>query len=237
LIKGIDVVSSLRRKNLYVLVIFVAVTLFLVLLPTSVLANGSNFQVLQKDTVAIIIQPIVDDIYAQCGSTSSNSFTVGWSVNQTVSSIVYFDPSSDGIYNLTIHFSIKTPWNYTVGVYTDNFDFYSSTDITSIQSGLYFVRLYTIPSIESPGSYVLTFIITVVARSNSFFIFDFNLPASVNGVFFIAVTFVLGYGNVFYLFSLYYRNKKEGISRRQWILASLLVIVSSVVIYFIYNKM
>ena len=237
LIKEINTIGSLRGKSIYVLVIFVVENLFLTSLPLPVFANGSNFQVLENDTVTIIIKPMVDDLHAECSSVYSNSFTVGWSPNQTVSSIVYLDPPSDGIYNLTIHFSIKTSWNYTVGVYTDNVNFYSSTEVSYLPSGLCFIRLYTIPSIESPGNYVLTFIITAVARSSSPFNFNFRLPASANGVLFVAVTFLLGYCNVFYFLSLNYRNKKEGISRRQWIIAVSFVAVSLAIIYFMYSQM
>jgi hypothetical protein len=236
LIKGKNTAGSSKSKNLYILIIFVTATLSFASFQTSVFANGSNFRVLEKDTVIILIQPIVDNIYAQCSSSSSDSFIVGWSPNQTASSQIWLQPISYGIYNLTVFFSVKNPWHYSVKVYTTNVDFYGSTDINNTLSGASYVTLYTIPTIQSAGNYTLNFIITVVA-TNSFSIFNFRLPASINGVFFIAIVFVLGYVNVFYLSSLYYRQKKEGISRRQWILASLLIIVSFIIIYFMYNSL
>jgi hypothetical protein len=233
LIERKNTTGSSKGKNFHILVILVTTALSLASFPILVLTSGSNFRVLENDTVAILIKPIADNIYAQCSSSTSNSFVVGWSPNQTASSLIWLQPTSFGIYNLTVFFSVKSPWNYSVEVYTTNFDFYGSTDINYTLTGASYITLYTIPTIQSAGNYTLNFIITVVA-TNPLSIFNFKLPASVNGVFFIAIVFALGYVNIFYIASLYFRQKTEGISRRQWILVSLLIIISLVIIYIIY---
>jgi len=233
-----DLTKSLRYKNRHAsMKLLVAILLLsFVSLPNFTLANGFShvFRILQDDTLAIYIRPVVKNLSAEGSSSDSNSFRVAFFTNETQYSLVYMVPRSEGNYNLTISFRTESAWNYTVGVFTDSKEFYPSSDFEPLQYGGYLVRLYPLTTISSPGNFTLTFIVSAQRRSPSFFSF-IEFPTSINAVLFIAVIALLGYVNAFFLLDLNFKRKIESVSRKHWFLLGLLIIASVYVIYQIYS--
>jgi len=231
-----NLIHTPRRKNSVLSIRLSATILILsfILLPILTLAaepTSTLPDLLQNDTLAIYIRPIVEDLAVQSSSPDSNNARIGYSTNETDYSLIWITPRSRGNYNLTMSFRTKGSWNYTIGVYTDKPDFYPSGEATPQSGGSYWVRFYTV-AMPSPGSFTLSFIFYVRARSTSLFSFDF--PTSINGVFFIFVTVLLGYINAFFLSDLHFKSKMGGVSKKHWLLIILLLGASAYVIYRMY---
>jgi len=194
-----------------------------------------NLLILQGDILAIYVRPIAQDLVVQGSSPSSNNFTVGWTPSEGRNTLVWMSPASPGIYNLTVSFRTEDPWDYTVGVFTSNKDFYkpASVDVTSGQPGGYFVRLHPLITGSSPGNITLTFILNCYGRTSGFFIFSF--PTELNGVVFLAAVICLGYVDAFSILDLYFKNKIEGSSKKRWFLTGLLILASLLGVYFMYS--
>ena len=245
-----------KRKN-YVLKEVSLRNIFLALIPTILLLimtalafclpfeKASNdlefeYKFLVNDTLAIYIEPPVESISVDCDSLKSNSFRVAFFSNETQYgkslSLVYMMPRYEGEYVLLVSFSSSRGWNGTIGVYTSDSDFYKGVGSVTYTSQGYFVRLHTIrvsPKDNVTSDYKIKVVLQVYNISSSL-ISIFNFPTPINMGLFIATGIAVVYFDAFFFMDLYFKNKREGVTRTRWALAGLLILVSFFILYQIY---
>jgi hypothetical protein len=215
-------------------------TLLILLLPVllssallgSVSASSSDLTILEGDTLLIQITPVVDEIAINYTSQSSKMVSVQFTINGTGSTYIWIRPESGGLLSLTIFFRTNATWSKTRGVITDKPSFYGGYTDVQPYSGTYSLVTFDSDSELQAGNFTVTYNLTVWARSPS--LFSFELPESINAVFFVAVVASLGYVNVFFLLDLHFKNKTEGVSRRRMILVGLLIAASVFISYEMY---
>jgi hypothetical protein len=234
--------TELRRKMLYYTWVLILATLVSLTFSIDVsLVQGSSVyfeqvshNILRNDVVTVYIQPIVEKLSVDVSPISPNMQSrVYFAVNESDSSIIQMQPQSEGTYNLTITFETNRTWSYTVGVYTETSSFYREYgNHTHTISGT-FVEFFNRKVEGSTGKATLVLILDSYSPDSSS-LFNFSLPRSVNALIFIVVTLAIGYVNAFTLYDTYFRNKREGTSKKRWVLLILLIIVSVFVIYEVY---
>jgi len=244
-----------KRKN-YVLKEVSLRNIFLALIPTILLLIMTasafclfeeastdfelTFNFLVNDTLAIYIEPPVESISVDCDSLKSNSFRVAFFSNETQYgkslSLVYMMPRYEGEYVLLVSFSSSRGWNGTIGVYTSDSDFYRGVGSVTYTSQGYFVRLHTIrvsPKDNVTSDYKIKVVLQVYNISSSL-ISIFNFPTPVNMGLFIAIGIAVVYFDAFFFIDLYFKSKREGVTRARWALAGLLILVSFFILYQVY---
>jgi len=244
-----------KRKN-YVLKEVSLRNIFLALIPTILLLIMTasafclfeeastdfelTFNFLVNDTLAIYIEPPVESISVDCDSLKSNSFRVAFFSNETQYgkslSLVYMMPRYEGEYVLLVSFSSSRGWNGTIGVYTSDSDFYRGVGSVTYTSQGYFVRLHTIrvsPKDNVTSDYKIKVVLQVYNISSSL-ISIFNFPTPVNMGLFIATGIAVVYFDAFFFIDLYFKNKRESVTRARWALAGLLILVSFFILYQVY---
>jgi hypothetical protein len=97
----------------------------------------------------------------------------------------------------------------------------------------YFVEILTMHALEAGNwSFSLSFSVTAVKGESSWF--NIPIPSTV-GVLFLGVAIVgLAYPNAYLFTDLYYRSRKEEISRKRKVGIGISLIVSLIVIYWVY---
>lgn len=214
---------------------------FVSLSPVLSLAEGpsahreeTSWRILQYDTIAMYIWPVVERLSVDTFPSGPNmQFRVYFAANESGRSLVQMQPQSEGRYNITITFATNGTWSYMVGVYTNTASFYSEySNLSRANSGT-FITFHTSKVEGSSGTGTLVLILNSHGRDSAPSL-EFTLPKSTDAVVFVALTLILGYINAFYMSDTYFKNKKEGISRKRWALIAMLLIVSFLIIYQLY---
>ncbi len=209
--------------------------ILLILLVISGSASASYYEraIIENDTLLIQIQPVVEDLTIRYDSQSSKSVSVSYAINQSGYTNIWIMPESAGTLNITLVFRTTAEWNQVEGIITDKPDLYKPPYI-DVQPyyGLYSIVMLSSDSGLLPGNFTRSYILSVHASSASFF--SFELPESINAVFFVAVVASLGYVNAFFLLDLHFKSKTEGVSRKRQIIIALLFLVSLYIAYQMY---
>jgi len=190
--------------------------------------------ILESDVLAIYIYPITDGVSVNSGSLDRGgpvdiSITLNYTIVPEYRQVtaIWTRPRASGTYNLTISFQFNSGWEYTIGVFTRDIDFYGKNVKFSGNFGEFF-------SFErSPGNWTIS--ITLNSRRQTQSIFYFELPTPVNAALFLTITGLIVYSNVFLVFDTYFKNKKEAVSNRRWALCALVIIISAIAIYQLYT--
>jgi hypothetical protein len=141
-------------------------------------------------------------------------------------------PKAQGRYNLTITFQSEKQLNYTIGVYTQELALYLDLYGTNLKNYGIFVALIA-PSTRVSGNWTISIVVTSHSRSSPTFFIE--LPTPVNSILLMTVAGLILYFNAFLLLDTYFKDKKEVVSNRRWFLAGIVIVVSAIVIYLLYN--
>ncbi|MDH5794470.1 MAG: hypothetical protein OEZ24_00030 [Candidatus Bathyarchaeota archaeon] len=234
------------RKQHLILVAFFLLTFFVVPEESRVYGvakayiNNHELDLVEKDVLAVYIKPILESVSVGCEPLGqAGPFNVEIQTDHTdnlfgTKTGIWVRFESEGRYNLTINFQSNETWDYTIGVYTQNFDFYEDYYGKNVKTYGYFLELpQGTPSTRPPGN--STIIITVDIHGFSSSIFSIELPTPVNSVLLVTAAGFIVYFNVFLLLDTYFKNKKEMVSNRRWFLSGIVFIISALAIYQLYT--
>jgi len=195
------------------------------------------FNFLANDTLAVYIWPPAESISVNCDTSKANSFRIALFSNETqyngMFSLIYMMPRYKGKYDLMISFSLSKTWNSTIGVYTNDIEFYQSAGSSTYTPQGYFIKLQTIkvsPKNNATTEYTIRIILLVYERNSSMASL-FNFPPPVNLGLFIAVCAGVAYFDSFFFIDLYFKSKRESMSKSRWVLIGLLLLVSFFIIH------
>ncbi len=192
-----------------------------------------NYTVRQNDVFVLLINPPVNGLAAVCQPlVSMKPFKVYVAVNESQNSVVQVLLEASGYYNVTVSFQSQTPWGFSMGVFTRNPDWYVNyANITMVQ-GVSLVEFMSVTGWD-PGSYELSILIDVRAIEEAGG-FPFYLPKQFNGLVFAVATALLAYPNSFLFVDTYFKNKREGVSKKRLFGISLILLISIYIIYQVY---
>jgi len=197
-----------------------------------------EFDVVENEWFLFYVKPNLHAVSAQCEPLDlGNPFSLSIHTDYTDElfgevTAVGMMPESRGKYNLTVTLESNVTWDYVIGVYSRNLDFYSEYYGKNVKVYGYFVELRG-PYTRLSGNWTVSVILNSHGRSSS--LFSIELPTPVNSILFVTAAGLIVYCNVFLLLDTYFKNKKETVSSRRWILFGIVIIVSAVAIYQLYN--
>jgi len=233
--------SSLRKYLVYATLF---ISIFQVLpIGISMCEEGINVErqksiLIEKDVFAIYLSSHVENISVQCRPLrQSGAFDLSISTSYLdyylgKVSAVWVQLREPGIYNLTVNFVSNRSWEYVLGVYTRNFDFYKEYYGKRISIRDYFVELQ--PTLTRyPGNWTINVILTVYNLSPSFYYI--TLPSPVNSAILIAAVGLIAYINSFVFLDTYFKSKKEIVSYTRWIIVGIVILISAYAAYQLYK--
>jgi len=147
-------------------------------------------------------------------------------------SAVWVQPGERGIYNLTINFMSNESWEYVLGVYTRNFNFYEEYYGKRIHIRGFYIELQP-PLTRHPGNWTINVLLEAYSLSPS--LSYITLPTPVNTALLVASWGLIAYINSFILIDTYFKSKKEIIPNTRWIMVGLVLLISVYAAYQIYN--
>jgi len=239
------------KKYLYFSILLVIAFHFL-LLDASFLMGGGNIEryrlkILENDILTIYLSPPVENLSARCMPITQNGIyllsiatkhpdPLVMNMRGKVSA-VWIQPAKPGIYNLTIRFFSNQTWEYLLGVYSRNYDFYSDYYGERIKVDKFFIELQD-PLSRNRGDWTISIILRVETMSAPSPIFSsIKLPTPVNFAIFMVILGLMTYVNSFLIVDTYFKSRKEMISRSRWILVTFVAFISILIAYQLYNFM
>ncbi len=202
-----------------------------------------DLKILAMDTLAIYLSPPVENLSVDCYSAESNNFRVAFFSREfdmgQEFSLIYMMPKSEGIYNLIVSFETMEEWNGTIGVYTDDVEFYQRVGTSTVTSQGYFIvlkRFSVAPEDNQTSEYKFNITLQVYGRSQSG-LFFFSFPEPIKMALFTVASVAVGYFNAFFLVDLYFKNRTEGVARSRLVLAALLIAASLFILHQIYIRL
>lgn len=193
-----------------------------------------KIDVLEGDVLAVYIYPVVEWVMVDIKPLErGNPFDASIATNYTdtyfkKATVVWMRPATRGSYNVTISFQSYKGWEYTVGVYARNYEFYGK----NVRFTGNFGRFYSFA--RDPGNWTLSLVVNAV-RLSSGSIFQIELPTPVNAALFAMATGFIMYFNVFLFFDTYFKSKRELVSGKRWFLFGMAVFISIIAIYGLYT--
>jgi len=215
------------------------------LMPGCILANETSvnlkFDIFRDDTLTIYIWPPVENLSVNCNPQGSNrfwtAFSSRWRQYGRELSVVYFTPSTSGVYNVLVSFSSSATWNATIGVYPSNIKFYQRIGTISVSQGYYFVELQKITALSSGQTtnshYKISIDLRVYEQPFSETL-NISFPSTTNMILFAVISTVLIYLNAFFVTDLYFKRRAERATRIRLALVALLALISLLIIYQLY---
>ena len=199
-----------------------------------------ELDIVKDDVLAVYVKPMLESVLVECVPLGRGGpFELEIQTDHTDSlfgrkSAIWVRFLSQGSYNVTIALQSNQTWDYTIGVYARNLEFYRDLYGKNLKTYGYFVEppLGT-PSTRPSGNW--TIIITVNSHSLSSSIFSIELPTPVNSVLLVTAAGFIVYFNVFLFLDTYFKNKKEIVSNRRWFLSGIVLVVSALAIYQLYT--
>jgi len=190
-------------------------------------------EMLSGDVLTLYISPPVGNLSAVCHT--NKPFRMYMAANESSSSIVQVQPGSPGSYNITVAFQSPASWGFSIGVLTANPDWYGGfSNVTYTQNGYYFIVFLSGSNLSKEINKFSILVDAYAQGGATGGLFNFELPKSINAVFFVAAFALISYSNAFFIISTYFKDKAEGVSRRRWIGLGILVLVSAFAIYQVY---
>jgi len=187
-----------------------------------------NLDVLEGDWLTVYIHPAVQEVsFNSTGSGIDFRVSTNYTLQYRQITAIWVSPESQGEFDLRITFQSKSAVNYTIGVYSRNPDFYGRAVKFYGEFGEFFT--FTHP----PGNRTINIILNSHRQSRSFF--HIELPTPVNAALFLATTGFIAYFNIFLICDTYFKNKKESVSNRRWLVCGIVMIISAFAIYQLYS--
>jgi len=204
-----------------------------------------RLKMLENDILTIYLSPPVENLSARCTPITQNgvySLSIATRyldpyVMRKEVSAVWIQPTKPGIYNLTIRFFSNQTWEYLLGVYSRNYDFYSDYYGKRIEVNKFFIKLQD-PLSRNMGEWTINIMLIVERMAAPSSIFSsIKLPTPVNFAIFMAVLGLMMYMNSFLIIDTYFKSRREMISRSRWILVALVAFISILIAYQLYGFM
>jgi len=193
---------------------------------------------IERDVLAIYISPTVENLSVRCQPLyGSGDFDLSISTNYVnpdlkKSSVIWVRLYKPGSYNLTINFFSNRSWEYMVGVYARNYNFYKENyGEKRISPPDSFLRLEPIRT-RSAGRWMISS--TLVVQGTSPSSYRLVLPTPVNLAMLISVIGLIAYVNGFVFLDTYFKSKKEIVSNTRWIMVLVVLLISAYVAYQVY---
>ena len=197
------------------------------------------------DVVYVFFSPPLGKVLAICSSPDGGTFRQVTSMNESITDVpvqlggsqgsyVQLTPSSSGNYNLVLYVSSSTPFNMLLGILTQYANNFAPYNVHTVQNA-YFVEIFTMLGLNAVNwSISFSFDVNASPQQSSFF--SIPLPSSVDAVFLGIAILGLSYPNAYLLTDYYYKSKKEEISKKRKVGIAISVILSVLVIYWIYLR-
>jgi len=240
---------SFFTKHLLFPILLIVAFHFLLLDASFLIGEGNveryKLKMLENDILTIYLSPPVENLSARCTPITQNgvySLSIATRyldpyVARIEVSAVWIKPAKPGIYNLTIRFFSNQTWEYLLGVYSGNYDFYRVYYGERIKAGNYFIELQD-PLSRNRGDWTISIMLRVETRSAPSSIFSsIKLPTPVNFAIFMVILGLMTYINSFLIVDTYFKSRKEMISRSRWILIAFVAFISILIAYQLYNFM
>jgi len=193
---------------------------------------SADLEMLRDDILTLYISPPVENLSAVC--QTNKLFRMYIAANESSRSIVQVQPRSPGFYNITVAFQSPGAWGFSIGVLTANPGLYVGfSNVTYTPNG-YFIEILSGPNLSKEINKFNILVSAYAKGGAKGGLFDFELPKSINAIFFVAAFALISYSNAFFIISTYFKDKAEGVSRRRWIGLGILALVSAFAIYQIY---
>jgi len=197
-----------------------------------------KLDLIEKDVLAIYISPKIENLSVRCQPLRhSGAFDLSISTNYLdlylgEVSAIWVQPSEPGIYNLTVTFVSNESWEYRLGVYSRNFDFYKEYYGRRISIRNFFIELQ--PALtRHPGNWTINVILEIHGLSPSFS--RITLPTPVNSAMLIGIVSLIAYIDSFVFLDTYFKSKREIVSYSRWIIVGIVILVSIFAAYQMYN--
>lgn len=197
------------------------------------------------DVVYVFFSPPLGKVLVSCSSSEGGAYRQLTSMNESLTNVpvqiggdqgsyVQLVPQSEGRYDLVLNVSSQQPFNLLLGILTSdtsNFDLYK----IHVVERAYFVEILIMQGLAAE-SWSISFAFEVTtAQEESWF--SIPIPSSAGALFLVAAIVGLSYPNAYLFTDLYYRSKKEEVSKKRKIGIGILVILSLLVIYWLYTRM
>jgi len=196
---------------------------------------------LEQDVFAIYISPPVNNLSARCYPLRRNgAFDLTMSTKYLDPylrfsgevSVVWIRPTRPGSYNLTVIFSSNKSWEYLLGVFTRNLDFYKEYYGKRIEIQNIFIELQ--PRLtRHPGNWTITVLLEIHDSSSTFS--PITLPTPFNFTMLVAAIGLIAYIDSFVIIDTYFKSKREIISNGRWIMVGIVLLISAYIAYQMYN--
>jgi hypothetical protein len=200
---------------------------------------------LMNDVVYVFFSPPLNTTLASCFFSSGGQYRLLTSMNESITDVpvdlggtqgtyVQLIPQSQGHFDLILNVTSQTPFNMLLGIITKDRSSFAPYKIHTV-SGAYFVEIFTMRGLDA-GNWLISLSFSLRTIEAAVPWFDIPMPSSVGFLFLGAAIMCLAYPNAYLFTDFYYRSKKEEISIKGKIGVALFVIVSLLVIYWLYLR-
>jgi len=231
-----------RLCSMFILLFVLAFSVILgetyALEPENVNIDRHGLDIVENDVLTVYIKPVAEQVSVDCEPLDRGKpFDLQISTNYTDTlfgriTAVWMRPESRGKYNLTIAFQSGKVWDYMIGVYTRNVDFYLDFYGKNVKFSGNFGQFFTFT--RQSGDWTINIILESHGQQSSS-IFNVELPTPMNAVLFLTAAGLVAYFNLFLVVDTYFKNKKETVSTKERILIAIVVIISAFAVYYLYN--
>lgn len=196
-----------------------------------------SLDIVENDILTVYIRPIVEEVSVDCRPLDRGKpFDLSVSTNHTDSlfgrtTAIWMRPGLPGTYNLTISFQSSKAWDYIIGVFARDLDFYTEFYGKNVKFSGTFGEFFTFS--RQPGNWSVS-IMLISHGQLSPSIFNIELPTPLNAILFVTAAGLVAYFNLFLIFDTYFKNKKETISNKERILVAIVIIISAFAVYQLY---
>jgi len=196
------------------------------------------------DVVYVFFSPPLGNVLASCTSSNGGAYRQVISMNESLTNVpvqlggdqgsyVQLVPQSEGSFNMVLNVSSQQPFNMLLGILTrdtTNFELY----MIHVVERAYFVEILTMQGLAAEN-WSISFVFDVTTTLEESWL-SIPLPSSAGALFLIAAIVGLSYPNAYLFTDLYYRSKKEEVSKKRKVGIGVLVILSLIIIYWIYVR-
>ncbi len=198
--------------------------------------------ILEGDLFVVTLSPPVENIQVYVKGSEKKDFSLLVLTNSSLAipvltgrvSIVQLIPEST-MTNLTVTFDSNTTVKMLYAILTNNYTYYRrvSSEYYTFSNGILVILQ---PQLTIPrGTSKITFILNMVSvKSSGGFLIE--LPPLATILPFAAAVVILAYLNAYAIVDSYYLSKREELSRSRKLGVALLIVLSALAIYWLFNN-
>jgi len=194
------------------------------------------------DVVYVFFCPPLGNVLASCSSSNGGMYRQLIAMNESITNVpvqlggdqgsyVQLVPQSEGSYNLVLNITSQQPYNMLLGILTQDTSNFKLYTIHVVERA-YFVEILTMQGLAAVN-WSISFVFDVTTTQEESWL-SIPIPSSVGALFLVAAIVGLSYPNAYLFTDLYYRSKKEEVSKKRKVGIVALVVLSLLVIYWIY---